>query len=72
MTAIIEKALYFCLIDPFQSNTIDALVKMNNRVEYETLWRFPIKEQLTAAVGDQNNFFQSGRFKIFEDLEKIR
>ena len=55
-----------------QSNSIDALVNVNNRVEYETLWRFPIKDELTKAVGERDSLMQNGKFQIFSDFEIIR
>ena len=54
-----------------QANTIDSLMSLNDRLEYETLWRFPIKDNLMTAVGKRNELSTSGYFKLFSDLEKI-
>lgn len=45
---------------------------LNDRFEYETLWRYPINDELTNAAGGKNNFFETGKLNSFNDLEKIR
>ena len=45
---------------------------LNDRFEYETLWRYPIGDELTSASGGKNSFFETGRLNIFNDLDKIR
>ena len=45
---------------------------LNDRFEYETLWRYPISDELTKASGGKNNFFETGKLSSFDDLEKIR
>ena len=46
-------------------------MNLNDRLEYETLWRYPIRENLMSAVGKRNELATSGRFKLFSDFEKI-
>ena len=54
-----------------QANAIDSMITLNDRLEYETLWRFPIREHLGAAIGEKNELANSGHFKLFSDLEQI-
>ena len=54
-----------------QANTIDSLMNLNDRLEYETLWRYPIRDNLMSAVGKRNELATSGHFKLFSDFEKI-
>ena len=46
-------------------------MNLNDRLEYETLWRYPIRENLMTAVGKRNELATSGHFKLFSDFEKI-
>ena len=55
-----------------QANTFDQLIRINDRFEYETLWRFPIADQLTQISGGQNSFFETGRFDIMNNLDAVR
>ena len=55
-----------------QANTFDQLIEINNRFEYETLWRYPINDQLSAISGGKNNFFQTGRFDVMQKLDKLQ
>ena len=54
-----------------QANAIDSMITLNDRFEYETLWRFPIREHLGASIGENNELANSGHFKLFSDLEEI-
>ena len=44
---------------------------LNDRLEYETLWRYPIKDNLLSVVGQRDELTSSGHFKLFSDFEKI-
>ena len=46
-------------------------MSLNDRLEYETLWRYPIKDNLLEIVGKRDELSTSGHFKLFSDLEKI-
>ena len=46
-------------------------MNLNDRLEYETLWRYPIRDNLMSAVGKRNELATSGHFKLFSDFEKI-
>ena len=54
-----------------QANAIDSMLTLNDRLEYETLWRFPIREHLDVSIGEKDELANSGRFKLFSDLEQI-
>ena len=47
-------------------------MSLNDRLEYETLWRYPIKDNLLKVVGERDELSTSGHFKLFSDLEKIQ
>ena len=55
-----------------QANTFDQLLRINDRFEYETLWRFPIADQLSQISGGQNSFFETGRFDVMNNLNQVR
>ena len=52
-----------------QANAIDSMLTLNDRFEYETLWRFPIREHLAASIGENNELSSSGHLKLFSDFE---
>ena len=54
-----------------QANTIDSLITLNDRLEYETLWRYPIQDNLLNVVGERDKLSTAGHFKLFSDFETI-
>ena len=54
-----------------QANAIDSMITLNDRFEYETLWRFPIQKHLGASIGEKNELSNTGHLKLFSDLEQI-
>ena len=54
-----------------QANTIDSLITLNDRLEYETLWRYPIKDNLLNVIGERDELSTSGHFNLFSDFETI-
>ena len=54
-----------------QANTIDSLLSLNDRFEYETLWRYPIRNELLDVIGERNELVNSGSCNFFSNFENI-
>ena len=46
-------------------------MELNYRLEYETLWRHPIQDDLLNAVGERDELATSGHFNFFSHFENI-
>ena len=55
-----------------QANALDQFITLNDRFEYETLWRYPMADQLAEVSGGKNNFFETGRFDIMKKMSQIQ
>lgn len=46
-------------------------MELNDRLEYETLWRHPIEDDIMNVVGERDELAISGHFIFFNNFEKI-
>ena len=53
-----------------QSQTMDDFVALNNRFEYETLWRYPTTEKL-REINQLTDGETGGRLSVFTKFEKL-
>ena len=53
-----------------QSQTMDEFVTLNNRFEYETLWRYPTSEKL-REINQLTDGETGGRLSVFTKFEKL-
>ena len=53
-----------------QSQALDDFITLNNRFEYETLWRYPTSDKLSEIVKSTNGA-QGGNLTVFSKFEKL-
>ena len=53
-----------------QSQAMDDFITLNNRFEYETLWRFPTTDRVREIVKSTNGA-TGGELSVFENFEKL-
>merc|ERR1711935_211878 len=54
-----------------QSQTVDSFVKLNDRFEYETLWRYPTASRLEDIIISQSNSHVKIKLDSFSNFEQL-